>query len=326
MSASGPPRQLVVANVRARGLRVDQARLRRIASICHGRASLVETTSVASAEEALRRFAPGPQDTCIFAGGDGTFMAGLSALLGVAGAAASWPTVGLVPVGTVGTVARNLGLTGLAEVLLEDWLAAGGGDRAPTTSRSTLQVRSRLGGVTREHVGFIFGTGLVARFFDVYEAQGSGGLPLAARIVARVFAESIFGGDLAGRILTPMPASLVADGVAQSAPAYSLLCASVVPDLGLGMRVTYRGAERPDRMHLVASSLPPRSLGPRMPLVLAGRRIGGRRHFDDLVARFEVTFPVNEGRFVLDGDSFRADDVEVTMGPTLRLLEKPARA
>jgi hypothetical protein len=166
-----------------------------------------------------------------------------------------------------------------------------------------------------ERVGFIVGTGLVAKFFEVYEAGGATGVPLAGRIVARVFAESFTGGPLAQQILTPMPCELEVDGVVQPVDGVSLLCAAVVRDLGLGMKVCYRAGERADRFHLVASALPPRDLGPRAPRVIMGKTIGGRGHVDDLVERFVVRFPAPDGPWVLDGDMFRARSITVTAGP-----------
>ena len=58
--------------------------------------------------------------------------------------------------------------------------------------------------------------------------------------------EPIPGGALAKRVLTPMPVALEIDGAPHPSGAYSLLCCSVVPDLGLRMRVNYRAAERLD--------------------------------------------------------------------------------
>jgi len=101
---------------------------------------------------------------------------------------------------------------------------------------------------------------------------------------------------------------------------FSLLLASVVRDLGLGMKVSYRAGERTDRIHLVASSLLPRDLGPRMPYVLMGRSIGGEGHVDVLAERFTVRFAGESGPYVLDGDSFSAREVEVSAGPVLPII------
>lgn len=287
--------------------------------------ALYVTRTLDELDEAAREIAREERAVVALAGGDGSFMAGLTAL-DRAHAGRALPAVSLVPAGTVATVARNLGLGHRPLPVLRALLAAG--ERARTTRQATLRVRAtRASGASEERVGLIFGTGLVARFFDVYDERGSKGLASALAITSRVFVESFVGGPFARRVLEPLPCRIEVDGRALSPRAYSLVCAATVRDLGLHMRVTYRAGERADRVHLVASSLSTRELGPRCPRVLAGRSIGGRDHFDDLVTRFSVRFdegpdrerPDREGPYVLDGDALRALSLEVTPGPELRV-------
>jgi hypothetical protein len=106
----------------------------------------------------------------------------------------------------------------------------------------------------------------------------------------------------------------------------------VVRNLGIHMHVTYRAGEALTRPHLVASPLAARQLGPRAPLVLAGKRIGGPDHFDDLVRDFTVRFdvatsasPASEGPYVLDGEMLHAHEVRVSAGPPIDVLHPPGR-
>jgi hypothetical protein len=100
--------------------------------------------------------------------------------------------------------------------------------------------------------------------------------------------------------------------------AWSLVCCSVVKNLGIGMLVTYRGGDDALRPHLVATPMTPAQLGPRAPLVLAGRSLGGPHHVDELVEHFSLRFP-DSGPFVLDGELLDARRVEVRAGPRLRV-------
>lgn len=321
-----PVRAHIVANLTARGLSRHRRHLEGVRDLARGRAALHETASVGELEQVMERVLDEGVDLLVLAGGDGTFMSGVSALVrgmrarGMALGGPLVPRIGLVPLGTVGTVARNIGEPGPPLTLLEGWLAAP--DRVHAIPRPTLSITATKRDGTVEHrTGFIFGTGLVARFFEVYEEGGANGIPLAAKIVARVFVGSFTGGALSKRILTPLPCELVVEGETMPTSGLSLLCASVVRDLGLGMRVCYRAAEEPDRLHLVASELPPKKLGPRAPWVLAGKSIGGENHVDRLVRSFEVRFGEGtEGPYVLDGDMFRASRVTVAAGPVLPIL------
>lgn len=309
----------IVANLTARGLR-GAPRPAALRDAARGRATLHETTSVSALGPLFERILASDCSFLVLAGGDGTFMSGATALFHAQRSAGrkSLPTIGLLPLGTVGTIARNFGPRQPVDELLEAWLSAP--ERARVVPRPSLLVRSTLGVDVAERVGFIVGTGLVAQFFDEYEARGAGGTLLAGRIVARVFAQSFRGGPLAAKILTPMPCELTIDGERQPNRAVSLLLASVVRDLGLSMKVCYRAGEAPDRFHLVASSLPPTQLGPRAPLVMLGQRIGGHEHIDTLASRAELGFTQGEGRFVLDGDLFRAERFTIEAGPILPII------
>ena len=101
--------------------------------------------------------------------------------------------------------------------------------------------------------------------------------------------------------------------------AWSLVVCSVVRDLGLHMLVTHRAGEDPARPHLVASPLPTRALGPQAPRVVAGKPLVGDGNFDGLVERFVRRGPDARGCYVLDGDVFRAAEVEVSAGPMIRV-------
>jgi diacylglycerol kinase family enzyme len=310
----------VIVNATARRFAARPRLLDRIGRLCAGRASLHRTASLAELDAAARAVAARGSDLVLLSGGDGTFMAGVTALTRAFGEE-KLPRIGLVPGGTVATVARNYGTTGAPDVVLARLLRAP--ERLRDTARPTLRVRATAGSTEEERIGFIFGTGLVANFFDVYYAAGARGYGGAARIVARIFVESFWDGPFARRVLDPMPCAIEVEGRRLDPPAWSLVCASVVRDLGIHMLVTYRAAEDPMRPHLVASPLSSRALGPRAPLVLAGRSIGGDGHFDDLVREFVVRFP-SVGPYVLDGDVLRAEAVRVSAGPILRVVDVPA--
>jgi diacylglycerol kinase family enzyme len=294
---------------------VDQLR-----RACAGIATVHETASFAALDEAAATLAARGSDLVMLSGGDGTFMACVTALSRAFGED-RLPPLALVPGGTVATVARNWGMRGEPIDVLERLLAVRRELRF--VARPTLRVTGTTAGGEEQRVGFIFGTGLVASFFDVYYARGARGYAGAAGIVARVFAESFWGGPLAHKILDPVPCTLEVDGKRLDPEAWSLVCAAVVRDLGIHMLVTYRAGEDPLRPHVVASPLSSGQLGPRAPFVLAGTRIGGAGHFDDLAGELTVRFTGGRGAYVLDGDVLRAESVRVSAGPILHVAAPP---
>jgi diacylglycerol kinase family enzyme len=292
------------------------------------RAEVHETGGMADLETAARTIASRGSRRVILAGGDGSYMAGVTALVR-AFADRPLPPIALAPGGTVGTVARNWGGTragwgakGAAAVVYR--AARGEGE---VVRRPTLRVKDDRG---KDLVGFMFGAGLVAGFFDEYYAGPTQGYAAAARIVGQVFAQSFIGGPLAKRVLEPVGAKLTVDAREAEPRHFSLVLASVIRDVGLHMLVTPHAGRTLGAFHVVASPLGPRELGPQMPRVLAGKRLQGHGHVDvpaarELVLRFEgnahgANWGAGERAYVLDGDVLRAREVRVSAGPTIDVV------
>jgi diacylglycerol kinase (ATP) len=323
---------LVIVNAHARRFVENRSLLVDVDRLLDRRARLRVTRS----REELRAAAREARDTntrvVVLCGGDGSYGAGATAIAEAYGGR-ELPVLALAPGGTVGTVARSLGvampgapLTGIARVV-----HAAAAVELDTLTTPTLSIATDV----EERIGFIFGTGLVASFFRVYDPRAAeandapsagAGTAAAAKIVARVFAESFVGGAFAKQVLDPLRCDVDVDGQRLPWIASSLVVVSVLRDLGIGMRVTYRGAEDPDRPHVVVSGLPPRKLGPRLPRVLRGVSIGNPNepHFDGLARSLVVSFPDEPGPFVVDGDLRLAQRVKVTAGPPLRILRTVA--
>jgi diacylglycerol kinase (ATP) len=327
----------IVVNANARKFVDRPALIADIARLAEGRAHVHVTRTREELRHAAEAIFDARADLVVLCGGDGTYSAGATAIHRAFGER-PLPVFALGPGGTVGTVARSLGvagslprgtLSGIAHVLHDAC-----SDAPVLLAKPTLLVRADDGA---PRVSFIFGTGLVASFFELYDPRAaaalrrgeesdgpSGGVGLlgAAAIVSRIFVGSFYGGAYARRVLDPLPCDVFVDGERLPWSASSLVVASVISDLGLGMRVTHRGAEDPGRPHVVVSGLPPRKLGPRMTRVLRGVPIGdpGEPCFDGLATTMRVRFPGGSGPFVLDGDLGRAAVIEVSAGPILRIL------
>jgi diacylglycerol kinase (ATP) len=306
----GPP--AVLLNPGAGAFRSDPGLERRVLRTVGSRAVVCVTRTPAELAEAASSVLDGAPRAVVLAGGDGTYQAGVTALSRAAAARnVALPPLVFLRAGTVCTVARNWGsprgvLRALERVV----------DRPEALSvvaRPTLAVHDGR----EERLGFIFGTGLVARFFVLYERHGAGGTATAFALALGAFAESFVDGPLAREVLTPMTCTVTIRGEPLPGSAYSLVLSSVVKDLGIGMKVTHRGGDDFDRPHLVASSLPPRRLGPQWPRVALGLPLRGG--FDDLVNDFAVEWPAEGGPYVLDGDTFTSKRVTVRAGPVIQV-------
>ncbi len=317
----------LILNRHARHLRKDGPIRRALLDTARDVGAVVhETGELAELERAARTIAARGSARIVLAGGDGSYMAGVTALVRAFGER-PLPPIALAPGGTVGTVARNWGAARLgwgakgAERILR---RAAGAEHVEIVRRPTLRVSDDEG---RDHVGFMFGAGLVAGFFDEYYAAPVQGYGAAASIVARVFVQSFVGGPLAKRVLEPVAAKLTVDGFEAAPARWSLVLASVIRDVGLHMLVTPHAGATAGAFHAVASPLGPSALGPQLPRVLAGKRLQGAGHVDvpaarELVLRFAGAVAESAGRktYVLDGDVLRASEVRVRPGPAIDVL------
>jgi diacylglycerol kinase family enzyme len=301
----------VIVNRNARRLR-DGSSLREMvqrAAVREG-ARLHETADLGALETVAEGIARDGTEGVVLLGGDGSYMAGVSALVRALGDAL--PPVGLGPGGTVGTIARNFGTGDGAETLLH--AACAGRVRVERKATLRLEVPGE-----RDRVGFIFGAGLVARFFDEYYATPDPGLGTAARIAAHLVAGSFIGSELARRVLGKVRCSLEVDGVVQEGRGWSLVLASVVRDVGLHVLATYRAGEALDRFHVVASGLSPQALGLEAPRVVLGRPMRGTGKVDALAASLRVKFD-EPASFVLDGELLRGEELVLRAGPALPVM------
>ena len=299
----------LIINRRARKYQRDDSLMDRICDAAAGRCRIWTTSSLAELDQVASELAQSNSHLVVFCGGDGSLMAGVTALKRHFD---ELPPLAPIPGGTVCTVGRNWGISGDPARCLQRLLER----PRRLVARPTLAVQDD----TELRIGFIFGSGLVARFFQLYYERGAPGYSGSAKMVGRIFVESFVGGSLARRVLEPLPCTLAVDGHELPPRAWSLICSSVVANLGLHMLVTHRAAEQPQRPHLVATPLAPQRLGPRLPLVLAGRPLGGSDSFDDLTSNFSLQFP-DEGPYVLDGELLTTKRVEVCAGPVIEVAQ-----
>jgi diacylglycerol kinase family enzyme len=299
-----------IVNRNAGGFRRDRKLEGRLLSAIGSRGRVYVTDSNADLTAAVADTVRTEAAPVVFCGGDGTYLAGVTALARVA--AGALPPIALVRAGTVSIVAQNWGAHSDAVARVRAFAEAPASLRY--VERPTLSVAADDG----VRVGFTFGTGLVARFFEEYDRTTEGGVVAAFGIVVRLFVDSLRGGPYANKVLSPLPCRITVDGALLAPEAWSLVVASVLRDVGMHMLVNHRAAEDAERPHLVASPLPPRALGAQWPLVALGQPLIGKRNFDGLVRSFRLDFP-ERGPYVLDGDTFHTQSVTVTAGPRIRV-------
>jgi diacylglycerol kinase family enzyme len=295
----------VVLNPNALGVRRARGLGDELRRVLGDAGEVAVTRTPAELGAAVRRF-PGDGIGIVAAcGGDGTNLSTLTELVHAYGA--SLPTFAILRGGTVNTIAHNLGIGGRpVDVLSRLVAAARSSDEIPTVGQDLLVVNGMY--------GFLFASLMGARFLEAYYGGLRPGPTWAGLLAARTVASSLVQGRFARWLFAPTELRMVVDGEAADVPGCRLLVASVVRDVGIGMRVTWQAGRQPQRFHLVASGLSTTSMALQLHRVLRGQALAGAPHLDLLAqsARIEFAQPCT---YTLDGDLFRAPAVDIAVGP-----------
>jgi diacylglycerol kinase family enzyme len=300
----------VILNPNALGVRRAPGLADRLRRVTDGAGEVVVTRTPAELASVARRFATDGVDLVAACGGDGTNQATVTELVHAYGRD-RLPTFAILRGGTVNTIARNLAIRGRPDEILGRLIAsarsAGG---VPAVGQDLLEVNGLY--------GFLFASLMGARFLEAYYGGQRPGVASAALLTVRTVLSSLVKGRLARWLFAPAEVAITVDGDALPSAAFRLLVASVVPDVGMGFRVPWQAGREPGRFHLVASGLDTTQMALQLPRVLAGRPLVGQPHVDRLASRVRLHFLAPQS-YTLDGDLFRAADVELAIGPRLSI-------
>jgi len=299
----------VVLNPNALGVRRSPGLAERLRRAADGAGEVVVTRTPGELVAAARRFAADGVDVVAACGGDGTNLSTVTELVRAYGRE-RLPTFAILRGGTVNTIAQNLGIRGRPDELLARLVAAARNGGLPTVGQDLLEVNGLY--------GFLFASLMGARFLEAYYGGIHPGVVSAALLTARTMVSSLIQGRMARWLFAPAEVRLTVDGERRPAEAYRLLVASTVPDVGMGFRVPWQAGREPGRFHLVASGLSTTSMALQLPRVFAGKPLSGAPHLDRLAARVHVRFAAPQ-TYTLDGDLFRAREVELVTGPRLTI-------
>ncbi|MEO6954859.1 MAG: diacylglycerol kinase family protein [Polyangia bacterium] len=295
-------------NPRARGVRRDRTLARRLRELARDTAEVMMIDEISSV---VARLADERVDLVALVGGDGTTRAVLTAIEPAYRARGlALPRIALLRGGTMNTVARNLGIRGTPEALLERLL-----DRLranvplPTIRHTLLRVNDGL--------GFLFAAALGARFLERYYDHANPGPTRAVRLAIEVALSALVSGTTARTLFAPTRIDVTVDGVARTIGQARLVVASTIPEVGVGMRITPRAHDRPGRFQLVVSGLSAVEMALGIPSVQAGRALSGAAHLDEMCRTAELSLERDEP-YTLDGDLFRAQKISIAVaGPVL---------
>jgi diacylglycerol kinase (ATP) len=316
----------VILNPNAYGVGRDSGLLARLRAVVGADGEVLETRTLDELTGVVDRFAEAGADLVCTCGGDGTNLSALTQLVRRFGPR-GLPRFAILRGGTVNTVAENLAIRGRPDEILARILDRRRAGLAPIEQgQDLLEVSSPPEnggpepGPDRAMYGFLFAAAMGARFLEAYYGGPVQGVAWATALAARTIGSSLIQGRFARWLFDPIEVSLSADGQPLPIPAVRLLLASVVPSVGIGMKVTWQGGRQPNRFHLIASALPTAKMALQLRSVLGGRPLEGAPHIDRLVQSLDIGFRSREP-YTLDGDLFRERRIRIRVGPRIWLLK-----
>jgi diacylglycerol kinase family enzyme len=271
---------------------------------------LIESSSLEDvphvAQEIVRRK---PKVIAVW-GGDGTLTGCLSALLPLYGRD-GFPTIAVLPGGTMNVVTESLGKKELPEVKLGKLLSLlASGSELPTIRRTSIKVDERI--------CFLFGIGLSVNFVEQYLSGEPPSPKKAFGMIGRTIRGALTGSQKAASLFAPFRASITWDGNAEPMQEWTSVSAGGVESLGFLFRPYTRVGEREGAYHLIAHNLRPLDAFWALPRM---RFLGGIKNCWQEVASDVIITTEKPMTYTLEGDLFPARDRFVlSAGPVLSLV------
>lgn len=246
-------------------------------------------------------------------GGDGSISHGLSEALEVWGEDPLPPVV-VLRGGTINNISRSLGGPRRVEQGVERIVAAlGKGQALNVHKRAMIRVNG-------ERHGYIVGAGLITHFLELYYEGARPGPARAAWLLLRLGLSWLVGGPAIQRVVPTIPASLRADQKLLDKSGFTLILASSVESIGLGVRPFYFAGRELGRFHMLAGD------------PSAGQLLGRLGHFwrgfpprldplyDLAVGHLEICFEEPQ-RYTIDGELFGpTSTLTLDQGPTVTFI------
>ncbi len=304
----------VVVNPHAGRNRRQRQRLQRLEEIVGKSGIVVEPPSLGELDTVLRQFERRGVSILAVCGGDGSFFRTLSSAARIYGTD-RLPRFLPLRAGSMNTIARSVGCrSGSPEKVLAQIVAD------LRAGRELDLTESQLICVNGDELGFMTGAGAVVNFLQAYY-NGNGRGPLAAvSVFGRAALSALARSEFAERLLTGIDADIHCDGDAVAQRYFNFLYASSINEIGLGIRVTYRGAERRGFFHLIAGDLRPMEAVRRIPRLRRGLPLDLPTVFDSLAQAVRIEFP-KPTHYMIDGDVLGAvRQLDLVSGPRLTIL------
>jgi diacylglycerol kinase family enzyme len=303
----------VIVNPLASGNRGRPGTAAHLTAVVGADGEVVETPNLEALDATMHLFRERGFDVVAVSGGDGSLCHAISRAVDVWGED-SLPRFVALRGGTINNVARTIGGPVLPEAFLGKVMSACRARRElPTMDRPLLRVNGSI-------YGSIVGAGLITHFLEEYYEGSNPGAASAAAILLRCGISWIAGGQFIRRIVPTLAGKAECDGEALPFDRFTLVLASSVRHIGLGVQPFYLSGRKQGCFHVLAGPATPGELLWRLPRFRRGFPAGLDTLYDNIARRFRIEFAEPQS-FTVDGELFpsvRALAIEA--GPTVRFV------
>lgn len=301
----------LVSNPYSKKNRIHPDRLQKLIDCAPDKDLVRLPDSFEKMSSAMEHFKQKKVDVIAINGGDGTVHVALTSMMKIY-QGAELPKIAILKGGTMNQTATNLKLKGNTVSIFKRVVKAWK-DKPELTCKqvSLLKVNGRY--------GFIFGSGAVCTFMDLYHRSSDPSPLIAARSVLAMAGSMLVHGKLAREFFKPTWQELNADGFSFGRAPYLAFLITTLPSVGLGMELTFRAKTDQGKAQMVAFRDNARIL-PHVARVWLGRPVPPDVVDDTVGKRFFINGE-KSFRYTLDGDMYSSSGrLVVETGPLLDLV------
>jgi diacylglycerol kinase (ATP) len=302
----------VVSNPRAGKTIGNPARINRLKQILGQNGFLREAHTLDEMLDIAEEFRREGIGVVAIHGGDGTLHHALSAIISVYGGT-DLPAVALLRGGTMNTIARCLGISGLSETILKRVVSTVGRQGSFEVVRTnTLEVNDRY--------GFIFGLGFPVSLLKAYYQDEGRGRLKTITVLLEILFSMIQKGAAYNDFFHPFEAEIWVEGEKLPGRRYTAFLGATVKEVGLGFKPTRRAAEREGYFQCLCTGIGPERMGLNALRVLLGMELTGERLMDRLASRAMIVLE-RPCDMQIDGEIFKGQrEIRLSAGPTIRFI------
>lgn len=321
----------VVLNPRARKNRgIGGDRAEELSRLLGEHGGVVQTDSVDELPEAVARLLPRATHL-VSDGGDGALHWLINEVRQRREDPETWPTFIPTNGGTIDFIARKVGVRGSSLGIIERLAAMAAEERPPPEmALDTLRLRGeRSDGTSFHRLGFALAAGGVGnRFFDKYYADPAPSARTIAKVLSRTIADWMKDRlgirrsepSWAEHLFSPTPARVTIDGAELDTPTQVGLHAGSI-DVRLGFLHLFPFAKEDGVLHFQAGTMRPGAMIAKLPRLIAGRGVRGKRLVDQAGHEMLIEALGDELlRPIIDGERYEdLTRLEVDAGPRVRI-------